>query len=80
VDEELFVVAEAVEGIEDGEMPGLVGVEGRREDDAVGNRAGENFAGDGVALDATSGGEEREGNKEEKEGEKRRAEDRATGP
>jgi hypothetical protein len=60
VDEELFVVAEAVEVIQDGKVFCLVGVEGRWEDDAVGNAAGENFAGNGVAFDAAGGGCKRE--------------------
>jgi hypothetical protein len=47
VDEVLFVVAEAVEGIEDGEMFCFVGVERRREDDAIVDAAGEDFAGKG---------------------------------
>ncbi len=66
VDEELFVVAEAVEGIENGEFFGFVGVEGRWEDDAVGDGAGEDFGGEKVAFDAAGGGEEREVEEEEK--------------
>jgi len=61
MDQELFVVAEAVEEIEDRETEGLVGVEGGREDDAIGDGAGEDFAGDGVALDAAGGGVKWEG-------------------
>ena len=56
----MFVVAESMEVIEDGKAFCLVGVEGRRENDAVGNAAGEDFAGEGVAFDAAGGGEERE--------------------
>jgi hypothetical protein len=52
VDEELFVVAETVERIEDGEVFCLVGVERWWENDAVRNAAGEDFAGKGVAFDA----------------------------
>ena len=65
MDEELFVVAESVEGIEDGESLRLVGVEGWRKNDAVGNAAGEDFAGEGVAFDAAGGREEREVNEVE---------------
>ena len=57
MDWELFVVAEAVEGIEDGEVFCSVGVEGWRKNDAVGNAAGEDFAGEGVAFDAAGGRE-----------------------
>lgn len=67
VDEELFIVAESMEEIEDGEAAGFVGVEGSGENDAVGNGAGEDFAGDGVALYAAGGGVEC-GGEEEKEG------------
>jgi len=77
MDEELFVVAEAVEGIEDGEVFCSVGVEGWRKNDAVGNAAGEDFAGEGVAFDASGRGEEREVNEVEEGKEvKERAEDR----
>jgi len=81
MDEELFVVAESVEVVEDGEAFCLVGVEGRREDDAVGNAAGEDFAGEGVAFDAARGGCKREV-KEVKEGKevKERAEGRGFRP
>ena len=58
MNEELFVVAESVEGIEDGEASCFVGVEIRRKNDAVRNAAGENFAGDGVAFDAAGGRED----------------------
>lgn len=54
--EELFVVAESVKEIENREVLRLVGVEGKRENYAVRNGAGEDFAGDGVALDAARGG------------------------
>jgi hypothetical protein len=56
MNEELFIIAEAVEKIEDWEMAGLVGVEGGGEDDAVGDGAGEDFAGEGVAFHAAGGG------------------------
>lgn len=55
MDEELCVVTKAVEGVEDGEMFCFVGVEGGRENDAVTDAAGEDFAGDGVAFDAAGG-------------------------
>jgi hypothetical protein len=75
VDEELFVVAETVEGIQDGEVFCLVSVKGRREDDAVRNAAGKDFARNGVAFDSAGGGEGREGNEvEEGEEVKERAE------
>jgi hypothetical protein len=74
VDEELFVVAESVEGIEDGEVFCFVGVEGWRKNDAVGDAAGEDFAGDGVAFDTAGGGSEREGKEIEEEEVKKRAE------
>jgi len=61
VDEELFVVAESVEGIEDGEVFCFVSVESWRENDAVGDAAGENFTGKGVAFDTAGGGSGREG-------------------
>jgi len=72
VDEELFVVAEAVKVIEDGEFSGFVGVEGGGKDDAVADGAGEDFGGKGVTFDAgrsRSGGEAKkaeEGNQEKK--------------
>jgi len=56
VDEELFVIAEAVKVVEDGEFLGFVGVERGGEDDAIGDRAREDFGGEGVALDAAGGG------------------------
>jgi hypothetical protein len=52
VEESLFVVAKAVEKIEDWKMAGFVGVKTGRQEDAKGSRAREDFAGDGVALDA----------------------------
>lgn len=70
MDEELFVVAEAVEGIEDGIFCGFVGVEIIGKDYAVRNGTGEDFGGDGVAFYAAGGGEEREA--EEGEEEKKR--------
>jgi hypothetical protein len=60
VDEELFVVAEAVEGIKDRKVFCLVSVKRWRKNDAVGNAVRKDFAGDGVAFDAACGGEERE--------------------
>jgi len=76
----LFVVAEAVERIKDRKVLGLVGVERRRENDAVGNAASEDFAGDGVAFDAAGGGEEREVKdvEEEKEAKEKSGEWRVT--
>ena len=70
MDEELFVVAESVEGIEDGEVFCFVGVEGWRKNDAVGDAAGEDFAGEGVAFDSAGGGGKREV-KEAKEAQER---------
>jgi len=67
VDEELFVVAETVERIEDGEVFCLVGVERWRENDAVRHAAGEDFAGEGVAFDAAGDGNGREGKEIEEE-------------
>jgi len=67
VDEELFIVAETVERIEDGEVFCLVGVERWWENDAVRNAAGEDFAGKGVAFDAACGGNGREGKEIEEE-------------
>src|SRR6267378_6866918 len=67
MDEELFVVAESVEGIEDGEVFCFVGVVSWREDDAVGNAAGEDFTGKGVAFDTAGRGSEREGKEIEEE-------------
>ena len=76
----MFVVAESMEVIEDGEVLGLVGVERRRENDAVGNAAGEDFAGEGVAFDAAGGGGsgERENVKERKEVKEKSGEWRVT--
>jgi hypothetical protein len=72
VDYELFVVAEAVEEVEDREMLGFLGVEGSRENDAVGDGAGEDFAGDGIAFDA-AGGSGENGGKKNKEKQDERA-------
>jgi len=52
MDEELFVVAETVERVEDCEMLGFVGIEGRGKNNTVRDVAGKDLAGDGVALDA----------------------------
>jgi len=60
VEEELFIVAKAVKGIEDGEVLGFVSVEGGWKDDAVGDAAGEDFAGERVAFEAAGGGEDGE--------------------
>jgi hypothetical protein len=53
--QELFVVAESMEEIENRKVPLLVGIERWRKNNAVRNRAREEFAGDGVALDAAGG-------------------------
>jgi len=53
MNEELFVVAETVERVEDCEMLGFFGVEGSGKNNTVRNVVAKNFAGDGVALDAT---------------------------
>jgi hypothetical protein len=65
VDEELFVVAESVEGIEDGKVFRFFGVESGRENDAVGDVARKNLARDRVAFDAAGGGEDGEVNEAE---------------
>ena len=70
VDKELFVVAETVEVIKDGKVLYFVRVERRRKNDAVGNAARENFAGDRVAFDAAGGGCKREVEEVEEEKEK----------
>ncbi len=67
MDEELFVVTEAMKEIEDGEMRGLVGVEGGWKNDAIGDRTREDFAGDGIAFDAAGGGVEGKGEEEKEE-------------
>ena len=76
----MFVVAESVVVIEDGKMFCLVRVERRRNNDAVGNAAGEDFAGEGVAFDAAGGGGsgERENVKERKEVKEKSGEWRVT--
>jgi len=64
VDKGLLVVAKAVEEIEDGKQARLVLVEGRRKDDAKGNGARQDFAGESVAFDtACSGGGGKRGEK-----------------
>jgi hypothetical protein len=71
MDEELFVVAEAVEGIENWIFCGFVGVEIIGKDDAVGNGAGEDFGGKEIAFYAAGGrggGEVEEGEEEEERG------------
>jgi len=67
VDEELFVVAESVEGIEDGKVFCFVGVESWRKNNAIRNAAGEDFTGDGVAFDTAGGGGRGEGKEVEEE-------------
>jgi len=81
MDEELLVVAESVEGVEDGEACRFVGVERWRKNDAVGNAAGEDFAGEGVTFDAACGGGEEREVKEVEEGKevKERAEELGVG-
>ena len=71
VDEELLVVAQAVQEIENGELSGLVGVEGGGEEDAVGNGPREDLARNGVALNA-SRSLERDRKKKEQQEETRR--------
>jgi len=66
VDEELFVVAKAVEVIEDRIFFCFLSVEGIGEDDAVRDGAGEDLRGKGVAFDAACG----EGGKSKEEKEK----------
>jgi hypothetical protein len=80
VDEKLFVVAEAVEGVKDGEVFCLVNVESGRKNDAVSNAARKDFTGDRVAFDTAGGGSGREGKEIEEEKEvKRRTEVRGVG-
>ena len=67
MDEELFVVAEAVERIKDRESLRLVSVKRWRKNDAVGNATRKDFTWEGVAFDAAGGGEEREGEEVEEE-------------
>jgi hypothetical protein len=55
MEEGLLVVAEAVEKIENGEAAGFVGVKAGRQENAIGNGAREDFAGDGIAFDAAGG-------------------------
>lgn len=57
-EEHLFVVAEAVEEIENGVAAGFVGVEAGRKENAVGDGATEDFAGERIAFGA-AGGEKR---------------------
>lgn len=71
VEESLLVVAEAVKEIEDGEAAGFVGVKAGGKENAIGNGTREDFAGDGVALDA-AGGEGRRDVKEVEEGKEAR--------
>src|SRR5579859_453089 len=74
MDEVLFVVAEAVQRVEDGEVSGFVGVERRRENDAVRHAAGEDFAWESIAFDAAIRGKEREGEEEKEKEREERAE------
>jgi len=53
----LFVVAEAMEEIQNREAAGFVGVKAGRQKNAVGDGVREDFAGDGVALDAAGSSE-----------------------
>jgi hypothetical protein len=55
MDEKLFVVPEAMEEIQNREVPRLVSIERGRKNDAVGNAAVQDFAWNGVALDMASG-------------------------
>ena len=54
MDEKLFVVPQAMEEIQNREVPRLVNIERGRKNDAVGNRAVQDFAWNRVALDAAS--------------------------
>ena len=56
VNKGLLVIAEAVEEIENGEAARFVGIKAGRQKNAVRNGAGEDFAGEGVALDAARSG------------------------
>ena len=70
VDEHLFVIAEAMEEIEDGEALRLVCVVTWRKQNAIRNGMSENFAGQGIAFDAASGSEgRRRAQEKEKNGE-----------
>jgi hypothetical protein len=53
MDQELFVVTESMKKIEDRKVPEFLCVKRCRKNDAVGNRARKDFAGESVALDAT---------------------------
>jgi hypothetical protein len=52
--EKLFVVPQAMEEIQNREVPRLVSVERGRKNDAVGNAAIQDFAWNGVAFDTAS--------------------------
>jgi hypothetical protein len=54
-EEHLFVVAEAVEKIEDGVAAGFVGVEAWRQENTVGDGAMKDFAGKRIAFGAGRG-------------------------
>ena len=56
-----------MEEIEDREMFGFVGVEGGRENNAVRDRAREDFTGNGIAFNSTGRGREYTGKKNDKE-------------
>jgi len=64
MDEHLFVVAEAVEKIKNGEFSCFVSVIAGRQDHAIVHRMREDFAGQRVALDARGCGEQRRTDKE----------------
>ena len=55
VNEELVVVAQSVEKIENGEMPGLISIKRGGQKDAIGNRTREDLARQGIALNAAKG-------------------------
>ncbi len=56
-----------MEEVEDREMFGFVGVEGVRENNAVRNRAREDFTGNGIAFNTTGRGRGYSGKKNNKE-------------
>jgi hypothetical protein len=53
--EKLFVVAEPMKFVQDGEVLGFVGIERGGKHDTIRNAARKDFAGDGIALDAAGG-------------------------
>jgi hypothetical protein len=68
LNEGLFVIAEAMKEIENVEPAGFIGVEGWRENNAVVNRTSENFARNGIALDAAGGCAARQRDGQEQKG------------